>query len=474
MERRINIWSAVDKISLIIFLLLVIFGWINIYAAVYNEEHRKIFDFSQRYGKQMVWIITTFILALAILYIDNRIYFFFGYIIYAFFILLLVLVFFLGKEIYGTRAWFEIGPFSIQPSEFAKAGTALALAKYLNVKGQELTRLNTLLPATGIILLPAMLTAIQPDMGTTVVYLSFFIVLLREGLSPYLFISGILMVILFFAALLLNKLLVTLILVALGFLLVLMFTRKNSTVLKGFLIMLVVTGIVYLLNYYFFKSLGIVTVIIIGMVISGLFYSWHIYRYKAGEVLVIYLFVLGSILYFNMIDYAYHNLLKPHQKERIEILLRLRNDPKGSGYNINQSVISIGSGGLTGKGYLRGTQTKFRFVPAQSTDFIFCTVGEEWGFAGSSVVIGLFVALLLRLVFLAERQKSAFARIYGYGVVSILLIHFFINIGMTLGILPVIGIPLPFLSYGGSSLWGFTILLFIFLRLDAARNEYLI
>lgn len=474
MERRINIWAAVDKISILLFLVLVVLGWFNIYAAVYNEEHRKIFDFSQRYGKQMVWIIATLIIALALLYIDNRFFFFFGYIIYGFFILLLILVLVLGREIYGTRAWFEIGPFSIQPSEFAKAGTALAIAKYLNNRGQELTRLKFLIPATGIIMLPAILTSLQPDMGTAVVYLSFFIVLFREGLSPYIFISGILMIVLFFMALLFDEVYVSIILVVLGFLIAILASWKILTVLKGFAIMAAVTGLLYLLDHFYLRLPGIPVMIIAGLVISGLLYAWHIYRYKAREFLVIFIFVLGSLLYVNIVDYAYHHLLKPHQKERIEILLRLKSDPKGAGYNINQAVISIGSGGLTGKGFLAGTQTKFRFVPAQSTDFIFCTVGEEWGFVGSVTVIGLFVTLLLRLVYLAERQRAAFSRIFGYGVVSVLLIHFFINTGMALGILPVIGIPLPFFSYGGSSLWGFTLLLFIFLRLDAARNEYLI
>lgn len=474
MERRVNIWRAVDKIIIVIFLLLVILGWLNIYAAVYNEEHTKIFDFSQRYGKQMIWIITTLILAVALLYVDNRFYFFFAYLIYGFFVLLLFAVLIFGKEVYSTRAWFEIGPVSIQPSEFAKAGTALAIARYLNSKGQELTRLSVLLPATGIILLPALLIAMQPDMGTTVVYLSFFIVLFREGLSPYVFVTGILMIVLFFFALLFNQLYVVSGLIATGFLLSFTVARSFKTVLKGMFIFLLIGGIIYSVNYFLLKSLNINVILILSLILSGIAFLWHIYRYKAKGVLIIYLFVLGSVLYVNIVDYLYHNALRPHQKERIEILLRIKSDPRGSGYNINQSVISIGSGGFLGKGFLRGTQTKFRFVPAQSTDFIFCTVGEEWGFVGSAVVIGLYVLLLLRLLFLAERQRSAFSRIFGYGVISVLLVHFFVNIGMATGILPVIGIPLPFFSYGGSSLWGFTLLLFIFLRLDVARHEYLI
>jgi len=474
MERRVNIWKVVDRITILIFLLLVLLGWLNIYAAVYNEEHTKIFDFSQRYGKQMVWIITTLMLAVALLYIDNRFYFFFSYIIYGFSILLLMAVLIFGKEVFGTKAWFEIGPVSIQPSEFAKAATALAIARYLNSKGQELTRLRVLLPVTGIILLPALLTAMQPDMGTTVVYLCFFLVLFREGLSPYVFVTGLLMVVLFFFALLFNQLYLITGIMAAGLLLSFTVAKSSRAVLKGMFVFIFIGVTLYSFNYFIIKSLNINTILLLSLILSGAVFSWYFYRNKAKGELIIYLFVVGSVLYVNFVDYLFHNALKPHQKERIEILLRKKSDPRGTGYNINQSVISIGSGGFLGKGYLRGTQTKFKFVPAQSTDFIFCTVGEEWGFAGSAVVIILYMILLIRLQFLAERQRSAFSRIFGYGVISVLLVHFFINIGMVTGILPVIGIPLPFFSYGGSSLWGFTILLFIFLRLDAARHEYLI
>jgi rod shape determining protein RodA len=237
--------------------------------------------------------------------------------------------------------------------------------------------------------------------------------------------------------------------------------------------MLFIGGILYMLNYFVIKSLGDKTILVITLLLSGIAYAYYFYTKKAITIFVIYLFLAGSILYINSVDIAYNHLLKPHQRERIEILLGFKTDTHGTGYNVNQSIISVGSGGFKGKGYLQGTQTKFKFVPAQSTDFIFCTVGEEWGFLGSSVVIGLYVFLLIRLIILAERQRSNFSRIYGYGVASILFTHFFINIGMAIGLVPVIGIPLPFFSYGGSSLWGFTLLLFIFLRLDAGRTEYL-
>jgi rod shape determining protein RodA len=465
---------SVDKISLLIFILLVILGWLNIYAAVYNEEHKEIFDFSQRYGKQFLWIIATFVVAVFVLIIDSRFYFFFGYVVYGLVLFLLLMVLVAGTEINGAKSWFEFGPISFQPSEFAKAATALALAKYLNSRGQDLTKPRILIPAVAIILLPAFFTSLQPDMGSVVIYFSLFIVLFREGLSPYLFVTGILAIVLFFLTLLFNNLYLELALVALAFLLYWIATRNSRILIAGFLMMAIITGSVYLADTYIIKRLGLEGVLLTGILLSGAAFSWYIYRQKAVVVLVLWLFLAGSVIFVNSVDYAFNKLLEPHQRERVEILLGFKSDPYGKGYNVNQSVISIGSGGFAGKGYLQGTQTKFKFVPAQSTDFIFCTVGEEWGFLGSVFVIGLYLALIYRIIFLSEKQKSSFSRIYGYGVASVFLVHVFINIGMAIGLLPVIGIPLPFFSYGGSSLWGFTILLFVFLRLDASRTEYLI
>jgi rod shape determining protein RodA len=251
-------------------------------------------------------------------------------------------------------------------------------------------------------------------------------------------------------------------------------TRKWKLVITGSLIFLLVIGIIFLLDKYVIKSIGNEMVLFISVILAGVLYAVYIYNKRAISLLIIYLFLVGSIIFVNSVDYTFNNLLPSHQKDRVNILLGLKSDPHGTGYNVNQSIISIGSGGFLGKGFLQGTQTKFKFVPKQSSDFIFCTIGEEWGFLGSSIVIGIYLFLLLRLIKLAERQRSSFSRIYGYSVVSILFTHVFLNIGMAVGIVPVIGIPLPFLSYGGSSLWGFTILLFIFLRLDASRTEYLV
>jgi rod shape determining protein RodA len=473
-KRTVNIWSGIDKTAIVLFLLLILMGWINIYAAVYNEEHSGLLDFSQRYGKQFLWIIASIILAVFIVIIDNRFYFFFSWIIYGLCMLLLILVVIFGKEINGARSWFEFGSISLQPSELAKFATALALSSYLNNRKQDLTKLMAIVPALAIILLPAFLILLQPDMGSAIVYFSLFLVLFREGMSPYIFVSGVLVIILFFLTLLTNNLTLTFALIIIAFILVWFTTRKWKLVLLGTGIFLLILGTLYALDQYIIKSIGNELVVFISLIFSGIAYALYIYNKRAISVLIIYLFLIGSITYVNTVDYTFNNFLKPHQKERIDILLGFKTDFHGTGYNVNQSIISVGSGGFAGKGFLHGTQTKFKFVPKQSSDFIFCTVGEEWGFMGSGLLIGIYLFLLLRLITLAERQRSGFSRIYGYCVVSILFIHVFLNIGMAIGIVPVIGIPLPFLSYGGSSLWGFTILLFIFLRLDASRTEYLI
>jgi len=474
MTRNVNIWQRLDKVSIGIFIAMLIMGWFNIYAAVYNEDFSNIIDFSQRYGKQFIWIIAALVLAVFVVVIDTRFYFFFAYFIYGFLMLLLLMVLILGKEVNGARSWFEFGSLSLQPSEFAKFGTALALAGYLNSKKHDLKRISVFLPAAGIIVLPALLIAVQPDLGSTVVFFALFIVLFREGMSSYIFTSGIIMLVLFFFTLIFNNLYLTVGIIAVTFILLWFATRKWKLCIAALGIFASVTFLLYLFNNFVIKSLSDESVLFISVILSGFAYAAYFYNKKAISHLIIYLFLVGSLAFVNSVDFAFNKLLQPHQKERVEIMLGFKSDLHGTGYNVNQSIISIGSGGFSGKGYLQGTQTKFKFVPAQSTDFIFCTVGEEWGFIGSFVVIGLYTFLLLRLIMLAERQRSVFSRIYGYGVVSILFIHFFINIGMSIGLVPVIGIPLPFFSYGGSSLWGFTILLFIFLRLDASRTEYLV
>jgi rod shape determining protein RodA len=325
-----------------------------------------------------------------------------------------------------------------------------------------------------IIFIPGLFIAAQPDMGSVLVYFALVMVLFREGLSPYLFITGILAIALFIVTLLIESYIVYSVLIGLSVIIYLIMSRDLLLVLKGMALAGIIGAVVFLLFKFGFKYVSADLILIISVIITGASYAYYIYRFKAYSLLVLYAFLLGSMIFVFTVDYAFHNILKPHQQTRINVVLGIENDPFGEGYNLNQSKISIGSGGFTGKGFLNGTQTKFKFVPEQSTDFIFCTVGEEWGFVGTTFVVILFTFLLARLIMVAERQRSSFSRIYGYGVVSILLFHFVINIGMTIGLVPTIGIPLPFFSYGGSSLWGFTILLFIFLRLDASRNEYLV
>jgi rod shape determining protein RodA len=469
-ERSNNILARLDWVTVMLWLVMMIMGWLNIYAAVYNEQHTSIFDMSQRYGKQLIFIIAAIVLAVMVMVTDNKFWFFFAWFIYGFFILMLILVLIIGKEINGAKAWFGVGAFSIQPSEFAKFATGLALASYLNSKRQMLGA-REVLAATAIIIVPVLLIALQPDMGSVVTYFAFFIVLYREGVSIWVFITAILAVALFFLTLILGNLPVAIgLLVAAA--IVLLITSGYMLTLKAAAVMAVTGGVAFLIGHYIL-DLDTVLIIVLAVILAGMVYAWFIYRLKLVNQAIIYAFLLGGLLYLFTVDYAFHTALKPHQQTRINIMLGMEDDPFGEGYNLNQSLISIGSGGFTGKGYLNGTQTKFKFVPEQSTDFIFCTVGEEWGFIGSMVVIGLFVWLLLRLMMMAERQRTTFVRAYGYGVFALFLVHFFVNIGMTIGVMPVIGIPLPFFSYGGSSLWGFTMLLFIFLRLDAGRTEYL-
>lgn len=409
--------SNIDWLLVLGYFALVLLGWLNIYAAVYNEEASSIFDISQKYGKQLMWIGTSVILIIFILLVDSSIFQTLAYPIFIASMLSLVGVLLFGKEIAGARSWFAFGGFSLQPSEFAKFATSLAVARFLSSKGVNLATWGNRLSALALIMIPALIIIPQPDPGSALVYFSLLLVLYREGLSGNYIFLGFALVALFILSLLIDPLYLSIILGGLGALMMVLL-RKNR--------------------------------------------GWML-RILAAVVL--------SVGFIQTVDYTFNNVLEDRHRNRINILLGKAHDPKGIGYNTAQSMIAIGSGGLTGKGYLEGTQTKYDFVPEQSTDFIFCTVGEEWGFLGSTAVIILFVLLFFRLIQVAERQKDTFARIYGYCVVSILFFHFAINIAMTIGLAPVIGIPLPFFSYGGSSLWGFTLLLWIFIKLDSHRKN---
>lgn len=417
MRERRNIFQNTDSIMIVIYILLVLMGWLNIYAAVFDENHVSIFDLDTNYGKQVLWIGTAAILIFMIMMTEARFFSSFSYIIYVGILLLLILVLGIGREVAGSKSWIEIGSFRLQPAELAKFATSLALASYLGRTHVNIESFSTKMVVGVILGIPPVLILIQNDTGSAMVYAAFILVLFREGLSGGFLIAGLAAAILFVMSLLLNE--------------------------------WIVVGAI---------------AVILALV------AWQWPRGKRPWFALIGIFVIG-VAFVLSVDYAFNKVLEPHQKIRIDVLLGKKTDLKGAGYNVHQSMIAIGSGGISGKGYLKGTQTKYNYVPEQSTDFIFCTVGEEWGFIGSVVVIGLFLALLIRIIHQAERQRTAFARIYGYGVASILFFHLAINIGMTIGLLPVIGIPLPFFSYGGSSLWSFTVLLFIFIKLDSHRNE---
>lgn len=471
MQRRANIWNNIDWTTVFIYLLLVLLGWINIYAAVYNEDHQSIFDFSQRYGKQMIWIFAAFLLILVVFTIDIRYYTFFAYFIYGVMIFILLAVLILGKEVHGAKSWFEIGNIRIQPSEFAKIATALALARYLSSFNVQINSLKSYLRIGLILFLPAFLILLQNDTGSALVYFAFALVLFREGLSGSVFLLGILIVVLFILALVLEKITLIAIAVIVTLIVFWILTRKFKQFAMAVLIFVFSSAIFWGVDYFLGLKISKYYIILLAIALSSIVYVYLALKHKIKHVFILILFLFGSIMFAFSVDYVFHQILEHHQQKRINTLLGLESDPLGIGYNVNQSKIAIGSGGFSGKGFLRGTQTKFDFVPEQSTDFIFCTIGEEWGFMGTFFVTSLFIALLLRLIYIAERQKSSFSRMYGYGVVAVLFFHIIINIGMTIGLMPVIGIPLPFFSYGGSSLWAFTILLFILLRLDANRLE---
>ena len=471
MANRNNIWANIDWITVGLYTVLIFLGWLNIYAAVYDAGHQSIFDITQRYGKQLIWIGAALFIALVILLIETNFYVFFSYIFYGVMIFLLLLVLLVAKEINGARSWFSIGGFRLQPSEFAKFATALALARYMSTFDFNMKKFKSMLTLALIIFLPAAFILLQNDMGSALVYFSFVLVLFREGLSGLFLFLGTLIAVLFVLALIISNFTLILVLIIAALIMYLILNPKLNQFVRVAIFFAISVGVTLLINLVTGSKYDVSEVIMAGALLGAIITLFYSMRARIKNYLIITLFFIGAVLFTISVDYSFNNLLEPHQQVRINELLGLESNPYGAGYHVNQSKIAIGSGGIWGKGYLKGTQTKFNFVPEQDTDFIFCTVGEEWGFAGSMVVITLFIVLFIRLVWLAERQRSVFSRIYGYSVAVILFFHFAVNIGMTIGVMPVIGIPLPFFSYGGSSLWSFTILLFIFIRLDASRLE---
>lgn len=462
---------SLDWFTIGLYFLLVALGWFNIYSAVYSEEQQHAFDFTTRYGRQLIWIIASVGIMLTALIIDSKFYASFSYLLYGVSIILLIAVLIFGSRINGAKSWFVIGPVRIQPAEFAKFATALALSKFLSIYNLKPEKLQTLILFGALIFIPAGLILLQNDTGSALVFFIFFLVYFREGMPSIYLLIGLLAMALFVLSLLYQNYIIVIILEAMALLAFFITYRRFKESAIGAAVLVFVSAIIWYLVNYFQPNLSKTYIVLAALFITSGWYLVQFYKHKFKEAFVILVILFAGIAYTYSVDYVFDNALDNYQQRRIKVLLGIENDPYGAGYNVNQSMIAIGSGGPSGKGYLQGTQTKFKFVPEQSTDFIFCTVGEEWGFLGTTTVLGLFLVLLLRLVFLAERQKSKFSRIYGYSVASIFFFHISINVGMTIGLAPVIGIPLPFFSYGGSSLWGFTFLLFIFLKLDANRTQ---
>ncbi|MCQ2973595.1 MAG: rod shape-determining protein RodA [Bacteroidales bacterium] len=475
-----NIFLSIDWLTVFLYLLLVFLGWLNIYSAVYDESHSSILSMSQRYGKQLIWIGISFIIITLVMVIQARVYSIFAYIVYGIAILALFLVLFLGTKTNGARSWFEItSNFKFQPAEFAKFATALALSKFMSNFDFDISSFNSqcvnnLFKAILILAIPAGLILCQPDMGSVLVYTSLIFVFYREGLPGFWLWLIVLAVLIFVSTLIFSLNFVIGGLFILTFIGYTLYKQKIVSSLIGLGLYLFTFAIFFIINHwglqdkYQLHYIMLASIMLVSFVLLG--YSF-VKRHNPLKYSLIIL--IGSLLLVFSVDFIFHNVMTAHQQTLINVFLGVENDPQGTEYNVNQSKIAIGSGGLTGKGFLDGTQTKFNFVPEQATDFIFCTVGEEWGFVGCTTIILLFLGLIIRIMYLAEQQRSAFSRIYGYCVASILFLHLAINVGMTIGMVPVIGIPLPFFSYGGSSLWSFTTLLFIFIRLDASRDEQL-
>lgn len=480
-KRQPGVLRSLDWWTIGIYLALLAFGWISVCGASYTYGETDIFSLGTRSGMQIVWIGTSLVLGFVLLMLDDRFYDTFAYVIYALLLLLLFVTIFNPHEIKGSRSWLVLGPLRLQPAEFAKFATALAVAKLMSTYGFDIHQPKHFATAALIVLMPMLFIVGQRETGSALVYLSFFLMFYREGMPGSILFTGVAMVIYFVVGIKYEQVLLLQTPTSIGkfivLLLVQVFTssmvyvycKEKVRAIQMGLISVALTGIALLFSVYVipFDIVWVQLLICAGLV------GYLVYESLSTQIvhyLLIGLFSVGSIVFFYSADYLLNDVMEPHQRVRVNVLLGLDEDLAGAGYNVHQSEIAIGSGGLRGKGFLNGTQTKLRFVPEQDTDFIFCTVGEEEGFVGSAGVLLLFLALILRLIHLAERQPFKFGRVYGYCVLSVFLFHVFINVGMVLGLTPVIGIPLPFFSYGGSSLWGFTILLFIFLRIDAGRN----
>lgn len=470
-----------DWITFVIYFLLVTAGAVSIYAASYDFDNASLFDFNEFSGKQILWIGLSLILGSIIMIMDYRIFKTYAYPIYIVVLLVLLATIFIAPDVKGSHSWIVMGPVSLQPAEFGKFATALALAKLFDSYNFNLnTKISNYFRALIIIFLPIILILLQNETGSSLVYISLIFVLYREGMSGLVLFSILCAITFFVVAVKFAEPLVlglpmgeftVFLLIMLIFALMLLFYCKDIIIARNVIIGFVGSGIIVtILALCNLPVNGLVYFCVI-LAAAMIYTAIGMFRHRITKFVITIGFCLVSILFLFSVNYAYNNILQPHQQQRIKVALGIEENLQGAGYNVNQSKIAIGSGGVTGKGFLNGTQTKLKYVPEQHTDFIFCTIGEEQGFIGAAVVLLLFLTLILRLIHIAERQRSPFERVYAYCVVSILIFHLCINVGMVIGLCPVIGIPLPFFSYGGSSLWGFTILLFILLRLDASRKE---
>ncbi|MBQ8101011.1 MAG: rod shape-determining protein RodA [Paludibacteraceae bacterium] len=488
MSRNGNILRQIDWFTIVLWLMLALFGWMNIYGATYTYEQTTMFDFGNRAGKQFVWILTALVAGGIILLIDSRTYDILAYIIYAFWLLVLLVTPLVARDTKGSLSWINLGPVSLQPAEFAKCFTALALAKWMSRYEFKVRDLRDFIVPFLLMAVPMfIIMVLQKETGSALVFAAFLLMFYREGMTGYILLIGAAAVAFFILVIRLGVVplplgtgswgivvcMLIILIIEVFFLLFLFNDRSQGGPMirwsaLGIAATAVLTfGIALIVNIWIPVPFEWVTTSLVAA--STIYLGFLALRWRHKEILFIMLFSLGSMAYCYSCDYAFEHILQDHQRSRIEVLLGLKDDPAGVGYNVNQSKIAIGSGRFLGKGFHQGTQTKLQFVPEQATDFIFCTVGEEWGFLGCSMVLITYLIFILRLIYLAERQRERFCRIYGYSVAAIFLLHLTINIGMVLGLLPVIGIPLPLFSYGGSQLWGFTILLFIFLKMDASR-----
>ena len=483
-SRNGNIWQHVDWVTIGLFIGLTIFGWLNIYGASYTFDQTSIFDFSNRAGKQFTWMMGAAVFGIVLLLIDYKTYDVLAYVAYGAMLLLLLATPFLAHDIKGSLSWISLGPVNLQPAEFAKCIVALAVAKYMGRYEYKLRTWRDLIVPFALIGVPALIIMVlQKETGSALVFAAFLLVFYRQGMSGYVLWMCVAAVALFIISVRWGAVPLPLGSGSVGILsCMLLLTaveiyfickehpmRWQALILMGSVA--VIYGIALIINIFVYVPFDWVSMgIVVALVIYNIFVSLYWRKYM---LLIVAVFTLFCIGYTHACDFVFTKVLQPHQRIRIEVLLGMKEDPAGAGYNVNQARIAIGSGRFLGKGYLNGTQTKLQFVPEQDTDFIFCTVGEEWGFVGSVGVLLVYLLFILRLIYIAERQRNVSTRIYAYCVASIFLFHLTINVGMVLGLLPVIGIPLPFFSYGGSSLWGFTLLLFILLRLDAARMEQL-